>query len=450
MNDKPIKLIILAYDYPPYVSVGGLRPYSWSKYLPEFGVFPIVITRQWDNKYGNHLDYIAPSVSTETVYEKSNNGIIIKAPYIPNLANNLLLKYGESKFSLLRKGISGIYEIGQFFYLSGAKSSIYFAADKYLAKNKADIIIATGEPFILFKYASALSEKYNIPWIADYRDPWTQDKSRNEKGFPRTLDVFLEKKILSNASAVTTVSTFFQRKIETLILNKSFYILPNGYNEDAINSIKHIEQSKIKLSIGFVGTIYKWHPIESFLRVSNDFVGNFVEKPKFEINFYGINIEDKIKKLIFDKYHNLETVVNVYPKMSNEKLLKKLAKNNLLLLFNYYSYMGTKIYEYLALKRQILLCYDDDEETQKLKDEYYNMDEEETFVDNHPQKQAIKATNSGIIVKDDKHLKQLLNSLYAEFEEKRFIECNSLQTEKYSRKIQVKKLAEIINQVINK
>jgi hypothetical protein len=44
------KLLILAYDFPPYVSVGGLRPYNWFKYLKEFGVEPIVVTRQWGNE----------------------------------------------------------------------------------------------------------------------------------------------------------------------------------------------------------------------------------------------------------------------------------------------------------------------------------------------------------------------------------------------------------------
>ena len=53
------KVLILAYDFPPYVSVGGLRPYSWYKYFKEFGLYPVIVTRQWDNQYGNHLDYIA-------------------------------------------------------------------------------------------------------------------------------------------------------------------------------------------------------------------------------------------------------------------------------------------------------------------------------------------------------------------------------------------------------
>ena len=88
------KVLILAYDFPPYVSVGGLRPYSWYKYFKEFGLYPIVVTRQWSNKYGNHLDYIAPSETNETIIEETEYGKIIRTPYKPNLSNR-----GKSKVS---------------------------------------------------------------------------------------------------------------------------------------------------------------------------------------------------------------------------------------------------------------------------------------------------------------------------------------------------------------
>src|SRR5688500_6604075 len=131
-----VKVLILAYDYPPYVSVGALRPYSWFKYLPEFGGFPIVVTRQWSNTYGSHLDYIAPSDSAHTVFEESEKGSIIRTPYIPNASNKLMLKYGDSKFRSLRKIISGFYEFGQFLFPIGPKANLYFEADRYLSENK--------------------------------------------------------------------------------------------------------------------------------------------------------------------------------------------------------------------------------------------------------------------------------------------------------------------------
>jgi len=156
------KLLILAYNFPPYVSVGGLRPYAWYKYLHEYDIFPIVVTRQWENKYGNKLDYIAPSETKSTIIENSEKGIIIRTPYKPNLANRLMLKYGENKYKFIRKFISAYYEFMQWFFIIGPKSELYFVANEYLKINKIDTIIATGDPFILLKYASKLSEKNNI------------------------------------------------------------------------------------------------------------------------------------------------------------------------------------------------------------------------------------------------------------------------------------------------
>ena len=171
------KVLILAYDFPPYVSVGGLRPHAWFKYLKKFDVYPIVITRQWQNKYGNELDYISEGSSDSNIHEKFENGEIIRTPYKPNISNKLLLKFGPNKFKLPRKIISGFNEIFQFIIPIGPKKNIYFAADKYLEKNKVDTILATGEPFVLFHYAQKLSKAYKTSWIVDYRDPWSQNIS---------------------------------------------------------------------------------------------------------------------------------------------------------------------------------------------------------------------------------------------------------------------------------
>ena len=174
------KVLILAYDFPPYVSVGGMRPYNWYRYLKEFDVEPVVITRQWENKHGNNLDYIDGGSSKETIIEKTEFGTIIRTPYIPNFANRLMLKYGENKYRILRKSISAFYEFAQFIFPVGPKVELYRGAKEYLKNNKVDVIIATGDPFILFSYASKLSKEFGIPWIADYRDPWSHNQEHRK------------------------------------------------------------------------------------------------------------------------------------------------------------------------------------------------------------------------------------------------------------------------------
>ena len=437
------KLLILAYDFPPYVSVGGLRPYAWYKYLHEYDIFPIVVTRQWENKYGNKLDYIAPSETKSTIIENSEKGIIIRTPYKPNLANRLMLKYGENKYKFIRKLISAYYEFMQWFFIIGPKSELYFAANEYLKINKIDTIIATGDPFILFKYASKLSEKHNIPWIADYRDPWTKNKNNNKK--LKIWNSFFEKKTLKNVDLIITTCEFFKIKISELIKNKKFFIITNGYDFEAIESIKNEKQQSKKLQIALVGTVYKCHPIQSFISVLSNFIK---ENPsaKIQLNFYGINIASELNEMISNNFPDFKQFISFFPKISNDLLLKELTKNNLMLLFNYYSNIGTKIYDYLAINRNILLCYANDKEALLLKEKYYNIEEVEG-VSNHLQEDLIKETNSGYIVQNENHLSILLKQLYKEFEETGEIKCNTKNIEKYSRKYQTEKLAEIIKKV---
>ena len=437
------KLLILAYDFPPYVSVGGLRPVSWAKYLHECDIFPIIVTRQWSNYYGNALDYVAPSESKKTIIETTNAATIIRTPYKPNLGNKILLKYGNKKYRYIRKFITAFYEISQWIFNIGPKSQLYFAAREYLKNNKVDCIIATGEPFILFRYASKLSKKFKTPWIADYRDPWIQS-NRSSNKLHKIWNIYNEKRFLKNVSTITTVSVFFEKLISTNVKNKNFYIITNGY-EDGINeSIENIKQNSKVLNIGFSGTIYKWHPIESFLRTINDFVKS---ENKIVLNFYGINTESEIKLLIADKFSNLKNCVNIFPKLKNKEYRQEAAKNNAFLLFNDFEILGTKIFDYMAMKQQIILCFSNDDESKALKQTYFpckNKSDEEVSCSGSLQADLIKETNSGIVVENSQGLYSVLESLYKEFKENGFIACNSTGIEKYSRRLQTKKLADLI------
>lgn len=441
-----IKVLILAYDFPPYISVGALRPYSWYKYLMEFGIYPIVVTRLWQKSHNNSLDYFTPTESSRVI-EETKFGVIIKAPYNLNLRDKIVLKYGESRFILIRRLISGFYEVAQFIANIGPKSKLFYEAREYLKKHQVDLIIATGEPFVLFKYAYKLSKDFNIPWIADYRDPWSQDKARNGKRLSKKWDALLEKKFCSGADAVVTVSAFFKKKIESLIKRTDIHIVTNGYDPEAIKKASEIKQNNNELRIAFVGTIYKWHPLDRFLSACREFVIQH-QNPKFRIEFYGVNTEFEIKNLVNSKYTELAPFVSIIPKLQNDELLQNLATANVYLLFNYYAYIGTKIYDYIALRRQIILCFSNDEEANKLKKRYYNMEDLETEP-GRMQEELITETNSGIIVKDVTHLKNVLRNLYAEFLNKGYIECKAVNTEQYSRKTQTRNLSRIIESVVD-
>jgi hypothetical protein len=439
------KLLIIAHDFPPYVSVGGLRPYNWHHYLKEYNIEPIVITRQWGNHYGNDLDFVAPGSSNEVQIEHTEKGVIIRTPYKPNLSNLLLLKHGEKKFRFIRRTISAFYEYSQFLIPIGPKINLYHAANEYLKQNKVDAIIATADPFILFKYASKLSTEHAIPWIADYRDTWVQDNIRSKNWIQKIWNAFFERQYLKNVTHITTISPFIEKQLKPSIQSIPCTILMNGYDPYLIEKQNTESQGNDFLTISLAGRIYKYHPIDSFLNVCNTFYKS-IEKKNFKIKFYGINNPGIIKKLISNKYPELSSVVEIVTKIPNEELAKQQSKDNVFLLFNEYYIIGTKIFNYLALRRKIILCYANDDEANRLKKSYYNFN----YITNESsqvQADIINETQSGIVVNDSNHLLSVLNELYTEFEQTGQIACESKGIEKYSRKIQVENLASLINKL---
>lgn len=440
-------ILIISYDFPPYVSVGGLRPYSWYKYLKSYGIYPIVVTRQWTNHHGNSLDYISPGYSNETIQETNEFGTIIKTPYRPNLANRITLKHGPKRFAILRKIITAWYEFFQFVFLIGPKSELYFAARDYLKQNSMDAIIATGEPFVLFRYASMLSKEFGIPWIADYRDPWVQNKSRSKYKLTAYWHALFERKYLKTAKIVTTVSSFIQRQIEKNIKEKEFVIIPNGYAEEINPLLLNHNQTNKLLTFAYAGTIYNWHPWKTFLKALALFLKE-THQPNISIRFYGVNIEEEMKAFITDKYPQLQKHIVFFPRMLNHDLLPELARANVFLLFNDYSILGTKIYDYLVVKRKIVLCFADDKDAVVLKQKNYPIEEIDSE-EMQLQAGVIKKTNSGVIVKDSQHLLQVLHDLFNEFNKSKLISCNSKETKQFSRKFQTQRLAALINRILD-
>ena len=435
------KLLILAYDFPPYVSVGGLRPYAWFKYLKEFGIEPVVVTRNWTNEHGNGLDYISASPSTESIVETTEWGTIIRTPYKPNWGNRMLLKYGDNKYRLLRRFYTAFIEIKQFITVSGTKKELYYSAHDYLKKNKVDAIIATGDPFVLFYYAGKLGKKFKTPWIADYRDPWSQSKEQSAILYGK-WNKWIECKTVSSAENITTVSDFLKFKLKELIPGKEINVFPNGYDPEIIDEVAASPQNTDRLTITFIGTVYDWYPWKSFLTVFSELASSF----PIRLNLYGVNNSEEISEFIRGFSEEAQHAIKIFPRMPNKDLLYQISKENVMLLFNNYSYMGTKIFDYIGVRRRIILCYNKDEQAHELKKKYYNI-EEIDGASKQLQIDLINETNSGVVVEDEEHLRKVLLELIQEFAEKGKIECHSNGVEKYSRKIQVKKLAELIRKI---
>ena len=84
------RILILAYDFPPNLSIGGQRPWYWAKYLNEYGVYPIIITRHWNASLQSAADCVKPSASQSIQDLRQDSHRIIRIPFIHAFATGFL------------------------------------------------------------------------------------------------------------------------------------------------------------------------------------------------------------------------------------------------------------------------------------------------------------------------------------------------------------------------
>ena len=172
------KVLIITYYWPPAGGPGVQRWLKFVKYLPEFGIEPIVYCPQNPNY---------PIIDTSMVSEVSSKLEVIQKPI--NEPYKLAQLVSKSKTSKLSKGIINgekkqtileqilLFIRGNFFIpdarVSWVKPSVSFLYD-YIKTHKIDTIITTGPPHSLHLIGLQLKRMHQLKWITDFRDPWTQ------------------------------------------------------------------------------------------------------------------------------------------------------------------------------------------------------------------------------------------------------------------------------------
>ncbi len=344
------KGLILSFDFPPKNSIGAQRPYSWLKYFKKFGVNPIVITNNWANENADK-----PEVSSD------ENGTVIRVPFLPNLRDKLI----DSSSGLaifVRKILTVFIQFSQYFsFIGDNKRAIYYEAQLYLKKNKVDFIVATGEPYILYKYAYLLATEFNIPWVADYRDDWIGNYMRVEKAgiIDKVLikfETLHEKHFLSNAIGFTGVSDFLVNTIQERTGIKTNKAIENGVE---LSLFSPQQEKKDVFSIVYTGIMYDMTYMQTFRDGFEQFIAEVENTKNIEVKFVGIkdypNQATLVTEYLANKYPDLVFIEDKVPQQVAANYQQKASiLLNLIAGDPSMGIIGAKCYNYAATRNPIL------------------------------------------------------------------------------------------------
>jgi len=251
-----------------------------------------------------------------------------------------------------------LFRYEEFFGIPDAEITWYKSALRIaeieIKKKKPNFIISSSPFMTSHLVASKLIKKHHIPWLADFRDTWSNNPRYPYSNLRRMLDKYIEKKIIIRSSLITTVSETYHKNLKKLH-NTKIKVLPNGYTVLSLRKSRIVNPSV--LNIVYTGTIYEGSQnFIVFLKgVKKAIDMKLIDKKRLKIDFYGpyvLALHEEVKN------HDLSMCVFQNDIVSREKAFNVQQNADLLLFFNWESVEGglshLKLYEYFGSMKPIL------------------------------------------------------------------------------------------------
>jgi len=237
------------------------------------------------------------------------------------------------------------------------KPSVRFLND-YLKDNPVDAVITTGPPHSMHLIGMGLKKNFSsLPWVADFRDPWTNIdfyRDLNLNWFADKIHHKLERKVLQKADAVLVVSRGMEEEFAPM-KPKKLQVITNGYDESDVQVGTLALDAKF--SISHIGTLNAARNPRIVWKVLSEICAeNIAFKNDLQIQLVG-KVDFSVLEDI-QMYKLQEQLLKIDYLSHSEAIAKQNSSQVLMLLINQSGnakgILTGKFFEYLAAKRPIL------------------------------------------------------------------------------------------------
>ena len=357
------KVLIITYYWPPAGGSGVQRWVKFAKYLRDFGWEPVIFTVEStdypiiDNSIGKDLPDDIEVIKSKILepyqlynfFSGKKKGQKIDANF---LSEGKKLNW-KDKIAVWIRGNIFIPD-AKFLWIG---PSVRYLLD-YLKENQINAMISTGPPHSCHLIAQNVCKKTNIPWIVDYRDPWTQIDYFDElmlTSWAKKRHIKLEKKVLDACSHIITVGNSMADDLRNQTTT-TVTVITNGYDETDRNVIFTTPRSD-KFVISYLGVMnvsrdpeVLWQTLKK-LKLTQNEVYN-----KIEINLIGQVEDTTIKNIV---QFGLEEKVKLFGYLAHKDAIVYQNSSDALLLVinktkNNKTILTGKIFEYIASGKPII------------------------------------------------------------------------------------------------
>ncbi|NQU84416.1 MAG: glycosyltransferase family 4 protein [Mariniphaga sp.] len=358
-----IPVLIITYYWPPAGGPGVQRILKFVKYLPQFGIQPHVLTIE-NGDYPAYDYSLTDEISDEIDVVKINGWepynsfrFFMRQKKKERIPVGYLI---QSNKSFVNKILSWIrlnifIPDGRLFLIN----PFYRCGKRLIEKENIKAIISTGPPHSLHISALRLQNKFHLPWIADFRDPWTKIfyyMNQKRSALTKKIDSYLERKIILSANRVITVSPFLARQLQLSNIQNSVVTIFNGFDaEDFPEQISNTDNPKFQ--IAYIGNFKSNQSIENlWLSLSELIADDRQFSNDLNLLFVG-NVHTKVNEAI--QSSGLSKHIDQKDYVPHHEAISYMQQASVLLFIvpNVVGNSGIitgKLFDYLAAQRPIL------------------------------------------------------------------------------------------------
>jgi len=356
------KVIMITYYFPPMGGGGIQRTLGFAKHLPFYNWQPVVLTAKSPQGF---------SLDQKVIKDISPNLKVYRASVWFSIFSNFLEKYHTDRDqNLFKRTFKLIGSIPLSLFCPGTFSGWIIPAikqgGKIIKNNKIDLIYSTSPPFDSHIIAYFLKKKFNIPWVADFRDAYAGHPKYQIKSFKNNLRrPFLrlyENLVMHKVDCCVTATDPIKEDLLTRHSSKlrplPVSIITNGFNETDFKDLRPYTRTD-KFTITYTGSFQGDQTPECFIEAVKLLLEKFSQIRKWlKILFIGT-----FRKRDLDLFNqsSIGDVINVRNYTTYQEALQFQMKSDILLLIistpiergGSQVYTG-KIFEYLRSQKPIL------------------------------------------------------------------------------------------------
>lgn len=338
---------MIALEFAPCRSAGVQRTLRFSEYMLAHNWQPLIIT------------------ASENIYNRRDDTLKV-LPEVARYVVKAQCHDAAKKYSFKGRYFQWMTQPDRYWpwYFDAVKQ-----ASMVIEQENPDVIWSTYPILTAHWIARKLQKKYNIPWVADFRDPLQcrYDQSAQRYAW---LKKWMERSVIKHADKVIFTSQRAASLYREIYPNEDpakFITIENGYYlSDNLASLTPVKQEKFQLL--YSGSLYAngRDPKQLFTALSRLKKLNIISQDNFILTFRPGKI-DAFQAPLTEL--NISELVEFLPSISFDGAIAEMQQASATVLIQdeiFHRQIPGKIYDYISVKRPVLAITPKDSATADL------------------------------------------------------------------------------------